>query len=327
MQPLMPPINTDDGLFHNGNPLDGTKGTIVTAEHLNNEQGAIRDVQKELIAVLSDAGMAPDADKAGQLLSAIRRVLLNKNNNYFVDTGNANSIVLTPAPALTALSDGQRFDIACAAANTGPVTIKINNLDALPLIGSAGALQGGEIASAKGLISVVWSQSRNSFLLIAQNTSGALQVGPATKPAHAPQFSQVLASDSVAIQSDLLAGTAKKMIDASLLNAVMPSGVLAQAGKLTIPMVIGGQLKTIYILWGVTPASQDSGDTVWQVNFPYAFPTQFLSAQVSLRYPDSVDGNCAVYFFNESKSGMSIKQDKYTSVTAGFIAHWLAIGY
>ncbi|MGX9376085.1 gp53-like domain-containing protein [Pantoea stewartii] len=131
----------------------------------------------------------------------------------------------------------------------------------------------------------------------------------------------------VGTQVDLLAGTAKKLIDASVLSAVMPSGDVSPAGKVTIPLLINGAITTFYVMWGQTPASTDSGDTVWTVNFPYSFPTVFLSAQVSLRYPGSIDGNCAVYFYNESKSGMTIRQDKYTSVTAGFIAHWLAVGY
>lgn len=39
MRPLMPPVQTPDNLFHDGNPLTGELGTIVDAEHLNNVQG------------------------------------------------------------------------------------------------------------------------------------------------------------------------------------------------------------------------------------------------------------------------------------------------
>ncbi|MGM3168946.1 gp53-like domain-containing protein [Dickeya chrysanthemi] len=110
-------------------------------------------------------------------------------------------------------------------------------------------------------------------------------------------------------------------------TSVMASGLLEQTGRLTIPLNISGVLRTIYIMWGRTAASEDIGDTAWTVNFPSVFPNAFLSGQVSLRYPSSIDGNAAVYFYNESTSGMSIKLDKYTNVLAGIVAHWLVVGY
>lgn len=285
------------------------------------------------------------------LIQALKANAASANPAYYTDTGAANNLIITPSPALTALTDGQLFDVVCAAVNTGPVTLKVNALNAYPVLGSAGALQGGEIGAAKGVIRLIWSATQSAFLLTGQNTTGPVAVAPAVKSNQAPQLSQVLQSANnlseiaaagskavaaaltnlgigpVGTQADLLAGTAKKLIDASVLSAVMPSGDVSPAGKVTIPLLINGAITTFYVMWGQTPASTDSGDTVWTVNFPYSFPTVFLSAQVSLRYPGSVDGNCAVYFYNESKSGMTIRQDKYTSVTAGFVAHWLAVGY
>ncbi|MBC3228368.1 hypothetical protein [Serratia fonticola] len=74
MQTIMPPINTEDGLFHEGNPAQGTQGTIVTGLFLNNVQGATRDTQKELLAILTEAGMLPDGTKTNQVLEAIKKV-------------------------------------------------------------------------------------------------------------------------------------------------------------------------------------------------------------------------------------------------------------
>jgi hypothetical protein len=67
----MPPVQTPDNLFHDGNPLTGELGTIVDAEHLNNEQAAIRDTQSELITVLTAAGNV-DPSKQNQLLTALK---------------------------------------------------------------------------------------------------------------------------------------------------------------------------------------------------------------------------------------------------------------
>ncbi len=71
MQNLMPPVNTPDQLFHDGDPTQGIEGTIVYAEHMNNQQGAIRDLQQEVINVLSEVGISPDPKKQSQLAEAL----------------------------------------------------------------------------------------------------------------------------------------------------------------------------------------------------------------------------------------------------------------
>ncbi|NPE59297.1 hypothetical protein HLB27_06410 [Dickeya dadantii] len=113
----------------------------------------------------------------------------------------------------------------------------------------------------------------------------------------------------------------------SALTAAVASGLLEQTGRLTMPLSIGGVLRTIYIMWGRTAVSTDVEDTTWTVNFPSTFPNAFLSGQISLRYPGSIEGNAAAYFYNESTSGMNIRLDKYSNVLAGFVAHWFVIGY
>ncbi|HAN6190535.1 TPA: tail fiber protein [Escherichia coli] len=71
MQTLMPPVDTPDQLFHDGDPTQGIEGTIVYAEHMNNQQEAIRDLQQEVINVLSEVGMSPDPKKQSQLAEAL----------------------------------------------------------------------------------------------------------------------------------------------------------------------------------------------------------------------------------------------------------------
>ena len=82
MRPLMPPVQTPDNLFHDGNPLTGELGTIVDAEHLNNVQGAVRDAQSELITVLTAAGINVDPKKQNQLLTALKALLLSRSNPF-----------------------------------------------------------------------------------------------------------------------------------------------------------------------------------------------------------------------------------------------------
>ncbi|EOM1537887.1 phage tail protein [Escherichia coli] len=82
MQNLMPPINTPDQLFHDGDPTQGIEGTLVTASYLNNQQGATRDLQQELLNVLGGAHIQPDPKKTDQLLTALRALLLSRKNPF-----------------------------------------------------------------------------------------------------------------------------------------------------------------------------------------------------------------------------------------------------
>lgn len=93
MQTLMPPINTEDGLFHEGNPSQGTQGTIVTALHMNNQQGAIRDVQLELTAILSDAGILPDGTKTNQVVKAIKKMIADIPGAPVTSVNNKTGVV------------------------------------------------------------------------------------------------------------------------------------------------------------------------------------------------------------------------------------------
>ncbi|ERE04354.1 tail fiber protein [Pseudogulbenkiania ferrooxidans] len=74
MRDVMPPINTADKLFQDGNPSTGALGTIVTANWLNAVQGSIQSVQAELASVLASLGISPDAGKNTQVLDAVRRI-------------------------------------------------------------------------------------------------------------------------------------------------------------------------------------------------------------------------------------------------------------
>ncbi|EPA9860444.1 TPA: tail fiber protein [Escherichia coli] len=71
MRNLMPPVNTPDKLFHDGDPTQGIEGTIVYAEYMNNHQAATRDLQQEVINVLKEAGVTPDPKKQNQLVEAL----------------------------------------------------------------------------------------------------------------------------------------------------------------------------------------------------------------------------------------------------------------
>lgn len=75
MKSLMPQIDSNDGLFHNGNPATGEQGTRVTDTWLNNLQDRVRDVQEEAHYVLQKAGFQPVENKQTQLYEAIVKII------------------------------------------------------------------------------------------------------------------------------------------------------------------------------------------------------------------------------------------------------------
>ncbi|QEQ59115.1 tail fiber protein [Haemophilus influenzae biotype aegyptius] len=75
MKSLMPKIDSNDGLFHNGNPATGEQGTRVTDTWLNNLQDRVRDVQAEAHYVLQKAGFTPKAETQTQLYQAIVKII------------------------------------------------------------------------------------------------------------------------------------------------------------------------------------------------------------------------------------------------------------
>lgn len=75
MKSLMPQIDSNDGLFHNGNPATGEQGTRVTDTWLNNLQDRVCDVQAEAHYVLQKAGFQPVENKQTQLYEAIVKII------------------------------------------------------------------------------------------------------------------------------------------------------------------------------------------------------------------------------------------------------------
>ena len=93
MKSLMPQIDSNDGLFHNGNPATGEQGTRVTDTWLNNLQDRVRDVQEEAHYVLQKAGFKPLENKQTQLYEAIVKII--DDNRKSASTTQKGEVRLT----------------------------------------------------------------------------------------------------------------------------------------------------------------------------------------------------------------------------------------
>ena len=93
MKSLMPKIDSNDGLFHNGNPATGEQGTRVTDTWLNDVQDRVRDVQAEAHYVLQKAGFQPVENKQTQLYEAIVKII--DDNRKSASTTQKGEVRLT----------------------------------------------------------------------------------------------------------------------------------------------------------------------------------------------------------------------------------------
>ncbi len=119
MKPLMPPIDTPDQVFHDGDPSTGELGTICSAEWLNNVQANIRNIQAECIAILKATGFTPDDTKDGQLWEAIQAAIKSQ----------VPAASLTTA-GVTQLSSSVTSDSETIAATLKAVKIAMDNANA-----------------------------------------------------------------------------------------------------------------------------------------------------------------------------------------------------
>ena len=106
MKDIISPVDTDDGLFHDGDPTTETEGTIVYARIMNDLQGATIDLQTEMKTILTAAGFKPDPTKENQLLTAIKKIIVTEGGGDFLPlTGGTLTGALDAKSTITVYED------------------------------------------------------------------------------------------------------------------------------------------------------------------------------------------------------------------------------
>ncbi|WP_227105776.1 tail fiber protein [Chromobacterium rhizoryzae] len=129
MQEPIKPIPTPDKLFHDGNPVSGELGTIVSAEWLNGMQSAAQATQEEVLAVIKDSGQGTDPKRKDQLLQAVKQIAWGGNSKptTLAGYGIGDALPLKPALGVVDLNDinvtglySQRGDAQAASGKNYP---------------------------------------------------------------------------------------------------------------------------------------------------------------------------------------------------------------
>ncbi|MGE4981893.1 phage tail protein [Yersinia enterocolitica] len=210
MKNIMPPINTPDNAFHDGNPATGEQGTIVPGLWLNNIQGATRNTQQELISVLNEAEIEIDETKDNQLLTAILSLI----------TANIPDL---PVASLTQAGIVKLISSLTSDSESLAATAKAVKLVANAIVTS----MSDHIQTAN---------PHHQYLAIANFLSEIKDVGPA---AVAQTLLNLGLGDAaklgVATDAEVIAGLVGKAITAATLKSRFASVVLYPSGTEAVP--------------------------------------------------------------------------------------------
>ena len=113
------PGATVDNKFTEGDPVGGVQATVVTDDWLN-------DVQEEVIGVLSMAGVTPVKGTQNQIALAISKIIQGQVGSAITTAGTSSAFTLTPSPAISAYTAGQRFNVTFHVAGAANPTINVS---------------------------------------------------------------------------------------------------------------------------------------------------------------------------------------------------------
>lgn len=131
-------------------------------------------LEAEVDSILGAASVTPDPVDMQQALRSIRS---QRANFYGSAGGTADALTLTPSPAFDSLAQlvGVPLRFLVATANTGPVTLNVNSLGAIPITRPNGAtLKIGDLVPGQLVTVGLSSSSSGTFQLLTMGASDAL---------------------------------------------------------------------------------------------------------------------------------------------------------
>ena len=130
-----PEVVVGDKPYVNGNPSTGTMGSIPPA-------ASIEYPQREIVNIVTDAGIVPDNGDLHQVSRAVQSGTLIRG----IDTGTVNVVSIGLTPALADYIDGMFVWVRIAITNTGPAVCSISGLGGRNIVRRGGAvLQPGDL--------------------------------------------------------------------------------------------------------------------------------------------------------------------------------------
>lgn len=141
-------LTTQDTWAANCSSASAEDGTEISAEWLDEVAGNLRALARGN-GTLADGTtkIAVEDHSDGMLLAAVQQMIQRRRTNYCVDSGAANAMVASVAPAPAEMIDGFEVNVKAAHAPTGATTFALNGETPRAVLRKGGAaLAGGEWA-------------------------------------------------------------------------------------------------------------------------------------------------------------------------------------
>jgi hypothetical protein len=153
-------VSDADAQYVNGDPAIGRQGSIPPA-------AAFEYPMREIVNAIEESGQtATDAD-----LTQLAKAISKASNRFIIDSGSANALILTPAPAISGYTAGLTYEVKVAANNTGPATVNVSDVGTRNLVHVNGSnLTAGDIV-ANGFALIAYDGAQ--FQLISSSANSA----------------------------------------------------------------------------------------------------------------------------------------------------------
>ena len=111
MQYVQPVGGLANDPYLDANPVGGIEGSPVPA-------AAIEHPMRELVALITDAGLAPTGATLTQVATAVRALMQRQAASISVAGGTADAITAAYTPVIGALVNGMTLHVRAASVNT-----------------------------------------------------------------------------------------------------------------------------------------------------------------------------------------------------------------
>jgi len=226
MEYVQPVGAAADAPYLDANPSGGIEGSPVPA-------AAIEHPMRELVALITDAGITPSDADLDQVASAVRTLMQKQSSCVSNASGTADAITGGYAPAITALVNGMTLYVRAGSANataTPTFTPASGTIVAKTIVKGAGAeLAAGDIAGGGHWIELQYDVTLDKWVLLNPATGVSVtkrvQIQTITASVAANALTVGLNPTSLDFRSNsLTSGTVNTRTVAAALSLTAPSG-------------------------------------------------------------------------------------------------------
>lgn len=302
---------TADGEWQAGNPATGQKATPMLSAYFNM-------LQRELLAVLSAGGVAPDVNIEDQLAEAIQR-LTARNVTTVTGVSGGTTQALTIAEAGLVLVDATNGAVTLdlpAASDNGGLRYDLVRID-----NSANAVSvtpgGTDTIDGAASLDIAVADRRT---LVCDGTSVWRRPEPVASESQPGMAEFATPTEAANYLNDMLA-----LSPSSLIAGVLGAGGAGTSDYIALPFrdKTTGELRHLIVQWGSEISSSSGPVTAY---FPIAFPSACLRVVITSIGGGAGRASISGGQTQETASSFSLNTYDHAGARAPVTSGYIAIG-